>query len=403
MSKVNLKKLWKIASQSNQPLLGLSTDLATLDFMEEYLESYQAFDRDIARQKGFFWPTWNLDDEETESAVFQQWQKDVYYFLLKNKENYKRLFALLSVDYDPLTNYDKHSYITETDDGQDQTTDALGARHSEDDYASKQNTDSYGAVSTSDSIGARSDSTVYGAKSSSDSYGAQSSTDTIGAVSTSDVHGAKSESDVHGAKSATDNYGAVSKTDITGAKISSTEDKIAGFNSATYANSNKSETNDGQQQDTHTEATRSDSHSEDTYTDGHTEASYTDSHTEDTRTNGHSEVAHTDEHTEATYTDTDNIGAQSNSHTEQARSDTHTEGAHLDKHDERAVTDTHTVAYGKEHSYDEHTTGNIGVTTSQQMAQSEVDLWNSFKFYDIMFNDIIKNLCNYYDEGYDCF
>ena len=349
MSKVNLKKLWKIASQSNQPLLGLSTDLATLDFMEEYLENHEAFDRDIVRQRGFFWPTWNLEDEETESDVFQQWQKDVYYFLLKNKENYKRLFSLLSVDYEPLTNYDKHSYITETDDGQDQTTDALGARHSEDDYASKQNTDSYGAVSTSDSIGARSDSTVYGAKSSTDNYGA---------------------------KSTTDNFGAVSESDTKGAKTSSTEDKVAGFNSATSVNSNSSSTNDGAQTDSHTESARSDSHSE---------------------------AARADTHSEATYTDQDNIGAQSNSHTEQARSDTHTEGAHLDKHDERAVTDTHTVAYGKEHSYDEHTTGNIGVTTSQQMAQSEIDLWNSFKFYDIMFNDIIKNLCNYYDEGYDCF
>lgn len=313
MSKVNLKKLWKIASQSNQPLLGLSTDLATLDFMEEYLANNEAFDRDIARQRGFFWPTWNLDDEETENDVFEQWQKDVYYFLLKNKENYKRLYELMSVEYDPLMNYDKHSYITENDDGQDQTTDALGARHSEDDYASKQNTDAYGAVSTSDSIGARSDSTV---------------------------------------------YGAVSKTDTKGAKTTTSEDKIAGFNSATYVNDNYNSTSDGQQQDTHTELSR---------------------------------------------TDTDNIGAQSNSHTEQAKTDTHTEGAHLDKHDERAVTDTHTTEYGKEHYYDEHTSGNIGVTTSQQMAQSEIDLWNSFKFYDILFNDIITNLCNYYDEGYDCF
>ena len=317
--------------------------------MEDYLTKHEAFDRDIARNRGFFYPTWNLDEEDTAQDVFEQWQKDVYYYLYKNKENYTRLYALLSIEYEPLTNYDKTSYIIETDDGEDKLTDALGARHSEDDYASKQNTDSYGAVSESDTIGARSDSTIYGAKSVSDNYGA------------------KSESDV---------YGAVSKTDTIGSKVSSTEDKIAGFNSGTYSNSNQSSTNEGQQQDTHTEASRTDSHSE---------------------------TARTDSHTEATYTDTDNIGAQNNSHTEQARSDTHTEGAHIDKHDERAVSDTHTTEYGKEHTYDEHTTGNIGVTTSQQMAQSEIDLWNGFKFYDILFNDIIKELTHYYDEGYDCF
>ena len=309
MTKVNLKQLWKIAKTNNQPLLGLSTDLSTLDFMSDYLTKTEAFDREIARERGFFWPVWNLDEEETEEDVFEQWQKDVYYHLYKNKENYQRLYDLMSIEYEPLTNYDKHSYITEIDDGQDQTTDALGARHSEDDYASKQNTDAYGAISTSDSFGARSDSTV---------------------------------------------YGAVSETDTHGAKTTTSTDKIAGFNSATYVNSGQGDIQEGQQQDTHTELSK---------------------------------------------TDTNNVGAQSNSHTEQAKTDTHTEGAHIDKHDERAVTDTHTTAYGKEHSYDEHTTGNIGVTTSQQMAQSEIDLWNSFKFYDILIGDIIKNLCHYYQPG----
>lgn len=345
MTKVNLKQLWKIAKTNNQPLLGLSTDLSTLNFMSDYLTKTEAFDREIARERGFFWPVWNLDEEETEEDVFEQWQKDVYYHLYKNKENYQRLYDLLSIEYEPLTNYDKHSYITEIDNGQDQTTDALGARHTEDDYASKQNTDAYGAVSTSDSIGARSDSTVYGEKSSTDNYGA---------------------------KTATDNFGAVSTSDTKGAKTSSAEDKVAGFNSSTYVNSNTSSISDGAQTDSHSEIARSDSHSE---------------------------GAREDTHSEATYTDQENIGAQSNSHTEQAKTDTHTEGAHLDKHDERAVTDTHTIAYGKEHSYDEHTTGNIGVTTSQQMAQSEIDLWNSFKFYDILIGDIIKNLCHYYQPG----
>ena len=274
---VTLKDLWKIAKTNNQPLLGLSTDLATLDFMSDYLTKNEAFDRDIARERGFFAPVWNLNEEDDAEDVFEQWQKDVYYFLYKNKENYQRLYDLLSIDYEPLQNYDKHSFIEKREDGQNVLTDSIGARHSENDFASRQDSDVYGAIS---------------------------------------------ESDVHGAKNET------------------SENEVAGFNSSTYNDSDKT-------------------------------------------TN-----------TEQSYTDT---------HTEQSKTDTHTLGAHIDKHDDRAATDSHTTDFGHEDYVDEHTYGNVGVTTSQQMAQSEIDLWNSFRFYDILIGDIIKHLCHFYQEGHEAF
>lgn len=295
MDKVTIKDLWKIAKTNNQPLLGLSTDLATLDFMSDYLSKTEAFDRDIARERGFFYPTWNLNEEDSAADVFEQWQKDVYYYLYKNKENYQRLYDLISIQYEPLQNYDKHSYIETIEDGQDVLTDQIGARHTEDDIAQRQDTNAYGQKQISD------------------------------------VYGAVSESDVHGSKSTT------------------STDKIAGFNSTGYVNSNQGDINEGSQTDTHTEQSK---------TDTHTDAQHTD---------------------------------------------TLTTGAHLDKHDERAATDSHTTDYGKTTGVDEHTFGNIGVTTSQQMAQSEIDLWNSFKFYDILIGDIIKHLCNFYQPGEDCF
>lgn len=52
----------------------------------------------------------------------------------------------------------------------------------------------------------------------------------------------------------------------------------------------------------------------------------------------------------------------------------------------------------EQHKEDSHVHGNIGVTTSQQMAQSEIDLWSSFKFFDIIVNMIVKELCTYRDE-----
>lgn len=457
MSKVTLKDLWKIAKRENQPLLGLTTDLTTLDFMDDYLEKNEAFDRDIARNQGFFAPVWNLDEEDDADDVFEQWQKDVYYFLLKNKENYQRLYDLLSITYDPLCNYDKTSVITDQESGTDKDTNVIGARHREDTYAQRQDTDAYGAVSHTDSLGAQMNSTVHGAQETTDAFGAVSHTDTIGArsdstvhgeqettdafgaVSKSDIYGAVSESDTigarsdsvtHGAQTNTDSFGAVSETTTHGAKETGTVDKIAGFNSVGFDNANSSTTNEGQQADTHTENAKTDSHTTAQYidstsvgaqTNSHTENSKTDTHSElaktDTHTlatftdtqnigeqsNGHTETAKTDTHTLATYTDTDNIGAQQNTHTELAKTDTHTQGSHKDEFDENQATDELTKLYGHLNTHNERTTGNIGVTTSQQMAQSEIDLWHSFRFYDILFGDIIKELCHFYDEGYDCF
>lgn len=314
MERMTIKQLWKIAKQNNQPLLGTTVDLATLDFMEDYLTKIEAFDRDFSRDHGFFsYIEEYTEDYDTDYEYFQQWQKDVYYFLSKNEENYKRLYDLMHVAYDPLTNYDKQSSITDTESGSDKDTNVIGARHREENYAQKQNADNFGAV----------------------------------------LH-----TENYGATTLTDSYGAVTETDIHGVKETSATDKIYGFNSSTGVNSESSITNEGQQQDTH------------------------------------SELAKSDTHTEAAKVDT---------HAENAKSDTHTIGAHKDEFDENQATDELTKTYGHKNVREELTKGNIGVTTSQQMAQSEIDLWNSFKFYDILFTDIIKNLCHFYSSGYDTF
>ena len=42
--------------------------------------------------------------------------------------------------------------------------------------------------------------------------------------------------------------------------------------------------------------------------------------------------------------------------------------------------------------------GNIGVTTSAQMISGEKELWSNFVFYNMIFNDILQNLCIYVEE-----
>ena len=54
----------------------------------------------------------------------------------------------------------------------------------------------------------------------------------------------------------------------------------------------------------------------------------------------------------------------------------------------------HTGTYEKETEYDTELrrSGNVGVTTSQQMIQSEIDLWKWNFFQDVVFKDLSKSL-----------
>lgn len=88
------------------------------------------------------------------------------------------------------------------------------------------------------------------------------------------------------------------------------------------------------------------------------------------------------------------IGSKTDSRTESAREDTETTSGRTD-----TLTNTKNlkdVRTNKMH-------GNIGVTTSQQMLESEITLRLKYSFYNMLFSDIIRNLCNLYDSGYDSF
>lgn len=56
--------------------------------------------------------------------------------------------------------------------------------------------------------------------------------------------------------------------------------------------------------------------------------------------------------------------------------------------DTGTITDAESGTTKTEHDYVLTRSGNIGVTTSQQMAQSEIDLWKMFDFFKIVYADI---------------
>lgn len=274
---ITIKDMVKLSKAHHEPLLGTSNNLRTLPFMEEYLDNFARFDRTIQIEQGFFAPIWNLDDEETEDDVFEQFREDVFDFIFMHKKNYEHLYAVLTAEYEPLNNYDKTEDWTLDDSGNDVVTKNIGARvHTED-------------------IDEKNESTTYGQK---------------------------------------------LDTNVTGSQTNNTNNTVSAFNSSSMQPSNATATTEGAKTDTFTES----------------------------------------------------------EHVDRIKSE-----GHIDQFRDAETTDSDTTTYGKKQTYHNRTVGNIGVTTSMQLLESESSMWQSFKFYDILFNDIVKNLCTFYSEGYKPF
>lgn len=88
-------------------------------------------------------------------------------------------------------------------------------------------------------------------------------------------------------------------------------------------------------------------------------------------------------------TSTTSAGARTDTSTEAARTDTTTRAEHTDTDTRAEHSDSHSLTRS----------GNIGVTTSQQMLQSEIDLRKASIFWDLVTGDIIKSLFYLPDEG----
>lgn len=174
--------------------------------------------------------------------------------------------------------------------------------------------------------------------------GSNNVTSNYGEQNKTNVNGAQKETSSRGARTVTDVEAAVTDTEAIGAKTVSSEDKVSAYDTPNYSNDSMNDTSES---------------------------------------------------------------AQNNSNQYGERNTTHTENAYDDVTNRDAVTNTESInshvdiensqeARNTEHKFTR--SGNIGVTTSQQMAQSEIDLWSSFKFFDIIVNTIVKELCTYRDE-----
>lgn len=194
-----------------------------------------------------------------------------------------------------------------------------------------------------------------GSQTVTNEYGAKVSTEDVGKVEHSDVLGATSTTENLGPVSENTSYGGVSQTDILGAKKETVTNDVNGFNSG-LVNSNQNIT------DT------------------------------DSITNSHSEEGRVDNFSKEAVSNTFSEDERTNTHTEEARTNTFTENSKTDTFTTGAREDTTTTTYGGVSDVTLERSGNIGVTTSQQMLLSELEL-RSYDFFENMFSDIDKYLC----------
>ena len=189
-----------------------------------------------------------------------------------------------------------------------------------------------------------------GSDTQSNAYGAYTETMTKGEQNDQDVYGAKSITNTQGAQSNSNTFGEITNT--SGAQSNSSTNQVAAFNSNNYEDNEKTSESFGEKID---------------------------------KVSSHS--------------DSQEIGARTDTTSENERTDSHKSGARTDGVEHSTKDDTLTTSYGSKNTTTSTVRGNIGTLTTQQMAQSEVDLWSGFNFYNKLFDIIIEELCYFADDG----
>lgn len=253
-----------------------------------------------------------------------------------NHENWDRLYLALQEEYDPLQNYNGTETRTiVTDETGASTLARTGTESTDSDFVDTTTKSGNEVIASSGSDSLKKTGT---------------DTETV-------------DSDVSETKNGTNNTTTSNSTNSTNS--GSEDDSIYGFNSTSASPSDKSVTSSNG-----TETSNG--------TDNTTVSETKGTDIDTTTTNTHNT------------TDTQTYG----------KSDTHT---YNDVKDERSnnassvltldTTDTGSTSGHSESVDSMHREGNLGVTTSQQMLESEFELRIKYRFFDVVFGDIDKTLC----------
>ena len=363
MKELTMLQMYKANLKNNKALFPTH-----FSFMQEYSQNYSKYDKLFARNRHFFYyKDIFADNSSSDDDVLEDFQFDVDALLTKNADSLQKVYDASLIEYQPLENYQMNESGTDKNSG------------------TNTNTQSYGDINKVNQFGQDVVNNVFGVQEHTNVIGAQTNTNSLTKTGTDSVDIHESIDTDLGAITKTEKIGSVNNQDKSGSRTDTTTNSVAGYNVSDFSNSDKSDLKVGEQTNTHTENERTNTEntgavSNRELTTGTNSTTYntTDSVTEKLGT-------HTDTLTDSEHTDTQ---------TRQSREDSES----FTRGDD---TQTQSTSGTTEHIFERH--GNIGVTTSQQMLQSEIDLRLNFNFFDVLFDLIIKELCSFSDSGFDGF
>lgn len=348
MKKTTLMQLWKLNKKTNTPFLGTMDMIETLPFLSIYKDNYARFDKDFVRTRGCFAPTWNRDIEDNDIDVLNNFKEDVDNLLFRNSLSYQRMYDALIAEYSPIENFDRYEEYSDEGTVKNTTTNDYGESMEHFNYGKASETYNYGKVNITDVNGEAQQTNVLGAIKQVDKIGEQTQNTAYGEHTDSTSVGGITTSNTH---------------------------RVAGYNGGLT----DSESDNGNTS-AHTDSTTYGAHN-----DSVTNKAYQNETNKDAVTNTITDAEHTI------------------NHTEDAKSDMHSTEAKSDTHSTEAKTDTSKLDGTNSNKHRGHLHGNIGVTTNQQMIESEIQLRSSYSIYLIIYNDIIRELCILEDDGIDAF
>lgn len=186
MEKVTIRNMYNLSKAADKPLL-FDTDIVdSFPYLREYVMNFKDFDRQIVRTMGLQYPIYNIDDLDTAQGVWDEFRADCTAIVRRYNFNLDKVFKLISLEYNPLENYNRH----------EETTD--------------------------DSSGSNTDINNYGAK---------SDTENLGEIVSSNEFGELTKTDNNGAVNSTTNYGETSRTEERGISGDNTDDYVNSDNS----------------------------------------------------------------------------------------------------------------------------------------------------------------------------
>lgn len=340
---------------------------ARVEYLTYYrnLNENKVIDKLVAKRFGRL--ALDIDDLDVDEAT-----SIINGVLAINKKKYEQLYELYLLTYDPISNYDR----TEV------TTTVEGARS---------DSNSIGAQTNSSTIGQQKTDSHYGEINSANIYGEQNNTETIGGGQTTNVYGAVSQSDIIGATTETTSLGSTnesttmsntSTTTTLGSHTDTGKSGRAGFNSDTTHKATDTENTYGEQINVVATLPTTSTVASLPVTNTVGNAEHTNSHTETARTDTITDASRSNSSKLGTHTDSNSTDEHDDSITVSSRNDSETLGARSDSFNKGEQTNT----------INSRIKGNIGVTTTQQMALSEVDLWSRFNFIGAMIDDVVMAL-----------